>query len=98
MELPTSLLAHRPAPDRRLSRRTLLGWSAAATFAAAAGVFTALTAPSEMPSGRVLFDDVFAGHSLGPNHWNPYICDNASNGRAVADPAERGGGQLGDRP
>jgi glycosyl hydrolase family 16 len=30
---------------------------------------------------RVLFDDVFAGHSLNGNHWNPYICDNNSHGR-----------------
>ena len=32
------------------------------------------------PRSRVLFEDVFAGHSLSRNHWNPYICDNSSNG------------------
>ena len=81
MEPPQDFLAHRHAPDRRLSRRSLLGWSAAATFAAAAGLFTAWTAHDEDASrGRVLFEDVFAGHSLSRNHWNPYICDNNSNG------------------
>jgi hypothetical protein len=59
----------------------VLGWSAAATFAAA-GVFTACTAQDDDAShGRVLFSDVFAGHLLSRNHWNPYICDNNSNGR-----------------
>ena len=59
----------------------MLGWSAAATFAAAAGVFTASTAQDEDAShGRILFSEVFAGHSLSRNHWNPYICDNNSNG------------------
>lgn len=29
----------------------------------------------------MLFRDVFAGHSLGSDHWNPYMCDNNSNGR-----------------
>jgi Glycosyl hydrolases family 16 len=73
--------AHRHAPDRRLSRRSLLSWSAAATFAAAAGLFTAWTAYNENASrGRVLFEDVFAGNSLSRNHWNPYICDNNSHG------------------
>ena len=83
MEFPQDFLAHRHAPDRRLSRRSLLGWSAAGTFAAAAGLFTAWTAHSENASvgGRVLFDDLFAGHSLSQNHWNPYICDNNSGGR-----------------
>ena len=33
------------------------------------------------PRSRPLFDDVFAGHSLNRNHWNPYICDSNSNGR-----------------
>jgi Glycosyl hydrolases family 16 len=74
-------LAHRHAPDRRLSRRSLLGWSGAATFAAATGLVTAWTAGDENASrGRVLFRDAFAGHSLSRNHWNPYICDNSSNG------------------
>ncbi len=81
MESSQDPLAHRHAPHRRLSRRSLLGWSAAVTFAAAAGVFTAWTAHNEnASSGRVLFDDVFAGQSLSRNHWNPYICDNNSNG------------------
>lgn len=75
-------MVHRHAPDRRLSRRSLLGWSAAVTFASAAGLFTAWTAHNENASrGRVVFEDVFAGHSLSLNHWNPYICDNSSNGR-----------------
>ena len=75
-------MAHRHVPDRRLSRRSLLGWSGAATFAAATGVLTAWTAHSENPSrgGRVLFKDAFAGHSLSRHHWNPYICDNNSRG------------------
>ena len=81
MESPQDFLAQRHAPDRRLSRRSLLGWSAAGTLAAAAGLFTAWNAHSENdPRSRVLFDDVFAGHSLSRNHWNPYICDNSSNG------------------
>ena len=81
METPQDFLAHRHAPDRRLSRRSLLGWSATATFAAAAGLFTAWTAHNEnAPRGRVLFEDVFAGNSLSRNYWNPYICDNNSHG------------------
>jgi hypothetical protein len=28
----------------------------------------------------VLFHDVFTGHSLNRDRWNPYICDNNSNG------------------
>ena len=82
MERPELTLAHRRIPDRRLSRRRLLGWSAAGTFAAAAGLLTAWTAHNETASsGRVLFRDDFAGHSLNPDHWNPYICDNNSGGR-----------------
>jgi hypothetical protein len=84
-------LAHRHAPGRRLSRRSLLGWSGAVTFAAATGLFAAWTAHDENASpgrtlfkeispGPVLFRDVFAGRSLSQNHWNPYICDNQSNG------------------
>ena len=73
-------MAHRHAPDLRLSRRRLLGGSAAVTFAAAVGVFAAWAARSENAS-RVLLDDVFAGQSLNWNHWNPYICDNNSKGR-----------------
>ena len=81
MESPRDFSTHRHASDRRLSRRGLLGWSAAGTFAAASGLFTAWTAHSEDASrGPVLFDDVFAGHSLNRNHWNPYVCDNNSNG------------------
>jgi hypothetical protein len=75
-------VAHRYVPDRQLSRRSLLGWSAAGTFAAAAGLFTAWTAHNENASrGRVLFQDVFGGPSLSRDHWNPYMCDNNSNGR-----------------
>jgi hypothetical protein len=82
MECPQDLLAHRHGPDRRLSRRSLLGWSAAVTFASAAGLLAAWTAHNENAShSRVLFDDAFAGHSLSRKHWNPYICDNSSNGR-----------------
>ena len=81
MEPPQDLLAHRHAPDRRLSRRSLLGTSAAVAFAAAAGLFTAWTANDDTSRGRVLFDDVFAGRSLSRNHWNSYICDNNSDGR-----------------
>jgi hypothetical protein len=81
MEPPQDSSARRHARDHRPSRRSLLGWSAAATFAAAAGVFTAWTTNRESPAqGRVLFEDVFAGNSLSPNHWNPYICDNNSRG------------------
>jgi hypothetical protein len=59
----------------------MLGWSAAATVAAAAGVFTAWSAYNESAArGRVLFEDVFAGNSLSRTHWNPYICDNNSHG------------------
>jgi beta-glucanase (GH16 family) len=32
-------------------------------------------------SSRILLNEVFAGQSLNRNHWNPYICDNNSNGR-----------------
>jgi beta-glucanase (GH16 family) len=87
-------LAHQNVPDRRLSRRRLLGGSAAVTFAAAAGVFAAWAARGEdvshaenrshgegVSGGRVLLDDTFAGQSLNQNHWNPYICDNNSKGR-----------------
>ena len=77
-------MAHRHAPDRRLSRRSLLGWSGAVTFAAATGLVTAWTADNSDASkggGRVLFKDAFAGRSLSEHRWNPYICDNNSNGR-----------------
>ena len=81
-ERDKDLLAHQHTSDRRLSRRSVLGGSAAVTFAAAAGLFTAWTAHNEGASRvRVLLDDVFAGHSLNQNRWNPYICDNNSNGR-----------------
>ena len=81
MGSPQDCLAHQHAPDHRLSRRSLLGWSAAATFAAAAGLFTAWAAHDEnTPRGRVLFEDVFAGNSLSRTHWNPYICDENSHG------------------
>jgi beta-glucanase (GH16 family) len=74
-------MTHQYQPDRRLSRRSLLGTSAAVTFAAAAGLLTAWSAHDDPPHGRVLFEDVFPGRSLNRNHWNPYICDNASDGR-----------------
>lgn len=78
MESPQDLSARRHAPDRRLSRRSLLGWSAAAT---ATGLLTSCSDPRQNASrGRVLFEDVFAGNSLNRNHWNPYICDNNSHG------------------
>ena len=81
MDSPQDFLAHRHPPGRRLSRRSLLGWSAAGALAAAAGVFTARTVHNEDASGgRVLFEDVFAGTSLSRKHWNPYICDNNSHG------------------
>jgi hypothetical protein len=81
MESPQVFSAHRHAPDHRLSRRSLLGWSAAATFAAATGLFTAwATRDESAPRGRVLFEDVFAGNSLSRNHWNSYICDDNSRG------------------
>jgi len=44
MESHHDFSAHRQAPGRRLSRRSLLGWSAVGTFGAAAGLFTAWTA------------------------------------------------------
>jgi hypothetical protein len=82
MEFPQTFLAHRHVPGRRLSRRSLLGWSAAGAFAAATGLFTAWTAHSENgPLNPVLFEDIFAGRSLRRGHWNPYICDNNSGGR-----------------
>jgi hypothetical protein len=83
MELSQTFLAHRYAPrGSRLSRRNLLGWSAAGTLAAAAGLLTAWTANREnSPLSPVLFEDLFAGRSLNRNRWNPYICDNNSNGR-----------------
>ena len=81
MDSPQDFLAHRHPPGRRLSRRSLLGWSAAGALAAAAGVFTAWTVGNEDASrGRVLFEDVFAGNSLSRKRWNPYICDNNSRG------------------
>ena len=77
MKAPQQSLVDRHAPDRRLSRRSLLGSVTAATFAAAtAGLVTACSASRS----RVLFEDVFAGHSLSRKRWNPYICDNNSRG------------------
>lgn len=81
MEPPQDFLAHRHTPGRRLSRRSLLGTSAAVTFAAAAGLYTAWTARDDASRGRVLFDDAFAGHSLSRDHWNPYMCDSNSGAR-----------------
>ena len=81
MESPQDFMPHRHPSGRRLSRRNLLGWSAAGALAAAAGLFTARAAHHEdPPRGPVLFEDVFAGNSLNRNHWNPYICDNNSHG------------------
>ena len=78
---PQQSQADRHVLGHRLSRRSLLGGSAALTLAAAAGLFTAWAAHSEEAfRGSVLLDDVFAGHSLSLKHWNPYICDNNSNG------------------
>ena len=78
---PQQSQADRHVLGHRLSRRSLLGGSAALTLAAAAGLFTAWAAHSKEASrGSVLLDDVFAGHSLSLKHWNPYICDNNSNG------------------
>jgi beta-glucanase (GH16 family) len=78
VESPQDFSAHWEAPGRRLSRRSLLRWSAAA---AAAGLFTSCSAQNgPAPRGPVLFSDAFAGHSLNRRHWNPYICDNNSNG------------------
>jgi hypothetical protein len=80
MESPQNFLAHRHESDRRLSRRSLLGWSAAGAFAAA-GLFTACSSDNENASqDQLLFYDDFTHHSLNRNHWNPYICDNNSNG------------------
>jgi len=107
MESPQDFSAHRHASDRQLSRRSLLGWSAAATFAAASGLLTACTAQNDpaqnenASSGPVLFEDVFAGNSLNRNHWNPYMCDDNSHGRpwfmqpSVAVPSSALGGMNG---
>ena len=102
MESPQDFPAHRHAPNRQLSRRSLLGWSAAA---AAAGLFTACTARDENASGgRVLFEDVFAGNSLSRTRWNPYMCDNNSHGwpwlmqPSVAVPSSAIGGENGFSP
>jgi Glycosyl hydrolases family 16 len=74
-------LARGPVPGRRLSRRSLLGSTAAVTFAAAAGLFAERAAHGGNASGgRVLFEDVFTGPSLSQDRWNPYICDNNSHG------------------
>lgn len=64
-----------PVLDRGLSRRRLLGWSAAGTFAAA-GLLPAWAAHN---GGRVLFQDDFVAQSLDRSRWNPYICDVTSN-------------------
>jgi hypothetical protein len=81
MKSPRDSLAQWKAPDAQLSRRSLLGWAGAGALAAAAGIFAPLVAYSKnVPSGGVLFEDVFAKHSLSQNHWNPYICDNNSQG------------------
>ena len=99
MESPQDSSARRHASDRRLSRRSLLGWSAAAT---ATGLLTACADHNQNASrDRVLFEDVFAGNSLSRNHWNPYICDNNSHGRpwlmqpGVAVPSSAIGGKNG---
>lgn len=81
MDSPRDFLAHRHSSGGRLSRRSLLGWSAAGALAAAAGAFTARTAlTDDAARGPVLFEDAFAGNSLSRKHWNPYICDNNSRG------------------
>ena len=102
MESPRDFPAQRDAAGRRLSRRSLLGWSAAATFAAASGLLTGCASQDETaPQGRVLFEDVFAGNSLSRTHWNPYMCDNSSHGwpwfmqPSVAMPSSALGGMNG---
>jgi hypothetical protein len=80
MDAPHDVMAHWQEPGRRLSCRSLLGWSAAGTVAAAAGLATAWAARGEPASGRVLLHDVFAGNSPNRDRWNRYICDNKSNG------------------
>ena len=87
MEPPHDSLSHRHQPDRLVSRRSLLGWSAAGTFSAAAWLFTTRTVNGNVSpdrvnasAGSVLFEDTFAGHSLNQKYWNPYICDNDSHG------------------
>ena len=72
-------------PARRsghgLSRRRVLGWSAAGAIGAASGLVTVLTACNEAPSsGPSALEEVFAGRSLNRDRWNPYICDNNSKG------------------
>jgi hypothetical protein len=82
VKAPQQSPAGRHASDRHLSRRSLLGWSAVTTLAAAAGAFTEWTAYHQSSSGgRVLFEDVFAGNSLSESRWNPYICDSNSHGQ-----------------
>jgi hypothetical protein len=97
MESPQDFSANRNQRDRVFSRRSLLGWSAAGTFCAAAGLVTArvasrantpggrvLSGSSRVLSGsssRVLFDDAFSGKTLSQERWNPYICDNTSHGK-----------------
>src|SRR5438132_95028 len=46
----------------------------------APGLATAWAARGDPAPGRVLFHDVFAGRSLNLDRWNPYMCDNNSNG------------------
>jgi Glycosyl hydrolases family 16 len=74
MEPSRDLSAHQQTPGPPLSRRSLLGWSVAGAFGAAAGLFPSCTAHDDA------FYDVFAGRSLSRKHWNPYICDNNSHG------------------
>jgi Glycosyl hydrolases family 16 len=79
VKAPQQSPVDRQVPDRRVSRRSVLGWSAATTLAAAAGAF-AWTTYHENSGSHVLFEDVFAGNSLSQAHWNPYICDSQSHG------------------
>ena len=80
MEPPHDSLSRLPASDRLLSRRSLLGWSAAGTFSAAVGLFPVRPFSADASPGTVLFEDTFTGPSLNQKHWNSYICDNDSHG------------------
>ena len=56
-------------------------------FRRCSGAVHRMACSRQCPHGRVLFDDVFAGHSLSRNHWNPYICDNNSQGAMAWEPS-----------
>lgn len=111
MESRRDVSGDQPEWNPRLSRRSMLRWSAAGAFAAA-GLLTGCASqeraatlnmpPSAATStptpkakvhrsptvkaqpsasyGPLLFEDTFEGSSLNRQVWNPYICDNNSNG------------------